>query len=88
MILCSSLDSDVYLSESERQIFDRAIYQYISFNEKILTDLLAGSKSLERKETESEKEVKYLFLYYKNATNLGTLYFLLKVYKTLFVPDV
>ena len=54
----------------------------------MLSHLVASSnkifKSLERKGAISEKEMKYFLYDYKNATNLGKLYFLTKIHKKLF----
>ena len=76
-------ERDGYLSEAEKQLCDKAIYKDVSFNEKILGDLEASSnkifKSLERKGAISGKEYNY-----KNVTNLGKLYFLLKIHVKLF----
>ena len=81
-------DRDDYLSEAEKQLCDKAIYKDVSFNEKILSDLVASSnkifKSLERKGAISEKEMKYFLYDYKDAINLGKLYFLTKIHKRLF----
>ena len=81
-------DRDDYLSDAEKQLCDKAIYKDGSFNVKILSDLVARSnkifKSIERKGAISEKEMKYFLYDYKNATNLGKLYFLPKIHKKLF----
>ena len=81
-------DRDDYLSEAEKQLCDEAIYKDVSFNEKILSDLVASSnkifKSLQKKEAISEKGMKYFLYDCKNATNLGKLYFLPKIHKKLF----
>ena len=54
----------------------------------MLSHLVASSnkifKSLERKGAISENEMKYFLYDYKNATNLGKLYFLTKIHKKLF----
>ena len=59
-------DRDDYLSKSEKQFCDKAIYKDFSFNEKTLRDLVTSSnkifKSLQRKRAISKKEMKY-FLY-------------------------
>ena len=72
-------DRDDYLSEAEKQLYDKAIYKDVSFNEKILSDLVGSNnkifRSLERKGDISKKEIKYFLYDYKNATNLGKLYF-------------
>ena len=41
-------DRDDYLSEGEKQHCDKAIYKDVSFNEKILSDLLASSNKVLR----------------------------------------
>ena len=41
-------DRDDYLSEAEKQHCDKAIYKDVSFNEKILSDLLASSNKVLR----------------------------------------
>ena len=41
-------DRDDYLSEAEKQHYDKAIYKDVSFNEKILSDLLASSNKVLR----------------------------------------
>ena len=65
-------DRDDNLSEAENQLCDKAVYEDISFNEKILSDLVASSnkifKSLERKGAVSEKKMKYFLHDYQNAT--------------------
>ena len=81
-------DTDEYLPEAKKQLYDKAIYKDLSFNEKILSNLVASSnkifKSLQRKGTISEKQMKYVLYDYENATNLGKLYFLPKIHKKLF----
>ena len=78
-------DRDDYLSETKKQLCDKAIYKDVSFNEKILGDLVASSnkifKSLERTGAISEKEMKCFLYDYKNTTNLWKLYFLHKIHK-------
>ena len=81
-------DRDDYLSEAEKKLCDKAIYKDVSCNEKILSDLVASSNKIfnssERKGAISEKEMKYFLYDYKDATNLGKLYFLHKIHKKLF----
>ena len=73
------MDRDDYLSEAENTLYDKAIYKDVSFNEKILSDLVGSNnkifRSLERKGDISKKEIKYFLYDYKNATDLGKLYF-------------
>ena len=68
-----------YLSEAKKQFGDKKIYKNVSFNGKIPRDFL----KLKRKGSISEKEIKYFVYKYKNATNLGKLYFLPKIHKRL-----
>ena len=79
---------DDYLSEAEKQLCDKAIYKGVSFNEKILSNLVASGnkifKNLGRKGAILEKAMKYFLYDYKNTTNLGKLYFLPKIHKKLF----
>ena len=76
-----------YLSEAEKQLGDKKIYKDVSFNDKILRDLVETSNNmflnLKRKGSISEKEMKYCVCDYKNASNLGKLYFLPKIHKRL-----
>ena len=76
-----------YLMEAEKQLKDRKVYQEVKFSENILTDLVKKSntmfKNLRRKGIILEKELKYLSLEYKKATNLGKLYLLHKIHKRL-----
>ena len=54
-------DWDDYLSEAEKQLCAKAIYKDVSFNEIILSDIVAGRykifKSLQRKGAISEKGI-------------------------------
>ena len=81
-------DRGNYLSEAEKQLCDKVIYKDVSFNEKILSHLVASSNkifiSLQGKGAISEKETKYFLYDYKKATYLRKLYFLPKIYKKLF----
>ena len=82
VVISNSLD---YLSEAEKQLGDKSIYKNVSFNDKILRDLVETSNkmflNLKRKGSISEKEMKYFVYDYKNASNLGKLYFLPKIHK-------
>ena len=52
-----------YLSEAEKELGDENIYKNVSFNDKILCDLVEKSNkmfpNLKRKKAISEKEIKY-----------------------------
>ena len=71
-----------YLSEAEKRLGDKNIYKDVSCNNKILRDLVETSNkmflNLKRKRSISEKEMTYFVYDYKNASNLGKLYFLPK----------
>ena len=76
-----------YLSEAEKQLGDKSICKHVSFNDKILRDLIETSikmfLKLKRKGSISEKKMKFFVYNYKNASNLGKLYFLPKIHKGL-----
>ena len=59
----------------------------MSLSIKKLCDLVETSNeiflNLKRKQSISEKEIKYFVYNYKNASNLGKLYFLPKIHKRL-----
>ena len=80
-------DSGEYLLEAEKQLGDRPVYKDISFNENLPTDLVESSnqifRSLKRKGSITDKQLKYFLYHYKNATNLGKLYLLPKIHKRL-----
>ena len=84
MVLWDRLD---YLTEAERQLKDRKVYQEVRFSENILPNLAEKSntmfENLRRKGVISEKELKYFFFEYKKAINLGKLYLLPKIHKRL-----
>ena len=69
-----------YILEAEKQLGNRYVYKDISFNEKLLSDLVERSNqifhSLKRKGLITAKQLKYFLYNYKNATNLGKLYLL------------
>ena len=76
-----------YLSEAEKQLRDKNIYKDACFNDKTVRDLLESSNymflNLKRKRSILEKKMKYFVYDYKNASNLGKLYFLPKIHKRL-----
>ena len=76
-----------YLSKAEKQLGDKNIYKDVSFNDKILRDLVEASNrmflNLKRKGSLSQKEMKHFVYDYKNASNLEKLYFLPKIHKRL-----
>ena len=69
-----------YLLEVENQLGDKS-----TFNDKILRDLVEASNKIylnfKRKGSISENEMKYFVHDYKNASNLGQLYFFPKIQK-------
>ena len=81
MVVWNRLD---YLSETEKQLGHKNIYEDVSFNDKILHDLIETSNkiflNLKRKGSILEKEMKYFVYGYKNASNLRKLYFLPKMH--------
>ena len=85
--MCVVWDRLDYLSEAEKQLGGKSIYKDVSFNDKILRDLVETSNkmflNLKREGSISEKEMKYFVCNYKNANNLGKKYFLPKIHKRL-----
>ena len=80
-------DRDDYLQEASRQLWDTIIYEYVKFNENILSSLVERSNKIFNRwcshKLISEKELKYFTYSFEKATNLGKLYFLPKTYKRL-----
>ena len=60
------------LSEAEKQLGDKNIYEDVSFNDKILRDLVETNNKMflnfKRKGSISEKEMKYFVYDYKEAS--------------------
>ena len=83
-------DRNDYVMEAEKQLSDANVYKDVSFNEKMLQDLVGTSnklfQNLKSKGKISDKELKYFTYEYKKATNLGKLYLLPKIHKRL--PNV
>ena len=64
------------------------MYRDVNFNSKILQNLAETSKdifkNLKRKEKIIEKELKYFIINHKKAANLGKMYLLPKIHKSLY----
>ena len=58
-------DREDYLLEAERQLGDTSIYKDVSFNDKVLSDLVDNSNKLfqclKRKGSITDKELKYFY---------------------------
>ena len=80
-------DRNDYVMEAEIQLSDANVYKDVSFNEKMLQDLVGTSnklfQNLKSKGKISDKQLKYFTYEYKKATNLGKLYLLPKIHKRL-----
>ena len=80
-------DRDDYLQEAFKQLRGTNIYGDVKFNKNILTGLVERSNKILNRLCSprliSEKELKYFTYSFKKATNLGKLYFLLKIHKSL-----
>ena len=80
-------DRQNYLKEPERQLSDSSIYKEVKVTEKDLVALVDKSNKtfvdLERRNIIQEKEKKYFKLNFKKATNVGKLYLLPKIHKSL-----
>ena len=77
-----------YIREAEKQLAYSNVYKKISYNEKILFQLVDSSnkyfKQLNSSGYISYKNMKYFTYEYKKACNLGKLYLLPKIHKALF----
>ena len=80
-------DRDDYLLEASQQLENVSIYRNIVFKDRLLVNLVDTSntmfRNLCRKGLISNKQLKYFTYEFKNATNLGKLYFLPKIHKKL-----
>ena len=80
-------DREDYTAGAGRQLGDVTVYKDIDFNEKMLQDPAETSnkliRNLKNKGRITEKELKYLTIGFKKATNLGKLYLLPKIHKGL-----
>ena len=81
-------DRDNYLLEAKRQLKDKKIYIYLTFNEKLIEDLTECStkmfKDVRTGGHLSEKQLNHYSFEYKKACNLGKLYLLRKIHKSLY----
>ena len=80
-------DRDDYLLEAERQSKDEKIDRSVTFNEKLIEDLTECNKmfkDLTRGGYLSEKQLNYYSFKYKKVCNLGKLYLLPKIHKSLY----
>ena len=77
-----------YVKEAEKQLADDKVYDEITYNKKVLSQLLETSnkyfKGLKSKDFISEKELKFFTYEYKKVCNLSKLYLLPKIHKRLF----
>ena len=74
-------DRNDYILEAEKQLSDANTYRDVSFNEKILQELVGTSnqffQNLKSKGKMSDKQLKHFTHEYKKVSNLGKLYLLL-----------
>ena len=77
-----------YTAEAEKLLRDKSVYRYVNFKSKILQHLAETSndifKNLKRKGKITEKELKYLIINHKKATNLEKFFLLPKIHKRLY----
>ena len=81
-------DRQDYIAEVERELGDVTVYKDVDFKEKMQQDHAESSnklfRNLKNKGGITEKELlKYFTVDFKKATNMGKLYFLLKIHKRL-----
>ena len=81
-------DREDYIAEAGKQLNNESIYKTVKFQDKILQDLVEKSngifKGLKQKGKITEKQLKYFTVEHKKATNLGEMYLLPKIHKTLY----
>ena len=80
-------DRNDYLTEAEKQLEDPNVYRKLDFKDKTLSQLVDCSnrffKNLKLKGHITEKELKYFSYEFKKSCNLGKLYLLPKIHKSL-----
>ena len=80
-------DRNDYLREAGKQLKDQNVYRKVAFKDKTLSQLVDCSnrffRNLKMKGHITEKELKYFSYEFKKSCNLGKLYLLPKVHKSL-----
>ena len=80
-------DRNDYLREAEKQLKDQNVYRKVDFKDKTLSQLVDCSnrffRNLKMKGHIMEKELKYFSYEFKKSCNLGKLYLLPKIHKSL-----
>ena len=80
-------DRNGYLRDAEKQLEDPNVYRKVAFKEKIPSQLVDCSnrffKNFKMKGHITEKELKYFSYEFKKSCNLGKLYLLPKIHKSL-----
>ena len=80
-------DRNDYLREAEKQLKDQNVYRKVDLKDKNLSQLVDCSnrffRILKRKGHIMEKELKYFSYEFKKSCNLGKLYLLPKIHKSL-----
>ena len=82
-------DHEDYLAEGYKQLSDESIYGNVKHsNDNTLSDLIEKSNNFfnrfNRKKNISDKELKYFSYSFKNASCLGKMYLLPKIFKRLY----
>ena len=80
-------DRNDYLREAEKQLKDQNVYRKVAFKDKTLSQLVDCSnrffRNLKMKGHITEKELKYFSYEFRKICNLGKLYLLPKIHKSL-----
>ena len=80
-------DRNDYLRQAEKQLEDPNVYRKVAFKDKICPQLVDFSnrffKNLKMKGHITEKELKYFSYEFKKSCNLGKVYLLPKIHKSL-----
>ena len=81
-------DVEDYVAEASKQLTDESVYKSVEFKGKNLQDLAEKSngifKGLKQKGKFTEKQLTYVTIEHKKATNLGKMYLLPEIHKRLY----
>ena len=81
-------DLENYVAEASKQLNDESVYKSVEFKDKNLQDLAEKSngifKGLKQKGKFSEKQLTYVTIEHKKATNLRKMYLLPEIHKRLY----
>ena len=77
-------DRENYVKKADRQLSDNKVYMDVKYTKNMFSSLVDKSNKIFQSLPKKKYRSKYFTYNVKNATNLGKLYFLLKIHKRLF----